>query len=61
MVKAASASLRQWRFDPPIGTRRSVRVPIYFDLVVRRTTFGSIRPDVGLPAGRDRRASRARS
>ena len=49
MVKASSASLRQWRFDPPIGTPAVVRVPIYFDVVGGRTTFGSIRPMSGYP------------
>jgi TonB family protein len=47
MVKAAIASLRQWRFDPPAGAPAVVRVPIYFDVVGRRTTFGSIRPMSG--------------
>jgi TonB family protein len=49
MVKASSASLRQWRFDPPAGAPAVVRVPIYFDVVGRRTTFGSIRPMSGYP------------
>ena len=49
MVKASIASLRQWRFDPPAGTPAVVRVPIYFDVVGRRTTFGSIRPMSGYP------------
>ena len=49
MVKASIASLRQWRFDPPAATPAVVRVPIYFDVVGRRTTFGSIRPTSGYP------------
>jgi TonB family protein len=49
MVKASSASLRQWRFDPPAGAPAVVRVPIYFDVVGQRTTFGSIRPMSGYP------------
>jgi TonB family protein len=49
MVKASSASLRQWRFDPPASAPAVVRVPIYFDVVARRTTFGSIRPMSGYP------------
>jgi TonB family protein len=49
MVKTAIASLRQWRFDPPAGAPAVVRVPIYFDVVGRRTTFGAIRPMSGYP------------
>jgi protein TonB len=49
MVKASIASLRQWRFDPPAGTPAVVRVPIYFDVVGRRVTFGAIRPMSGYP------------
>ena len=49
MVKASSASLRQWRFDPPAGTPAVVRVPIYFDVVGGRTSSGSIRPMSGYP------------
>jgi TonB family protein len=49
MVKASSAALRQWRFDPPSGAAAVVRVPIYFDVVGRRTTFGAIRPMSGYP------------
>ena len=49
MVKASIASLRQWRFDPPAGAPAVVRVPIRFDVVGRRTTFGSIRPMSGYP------------
>jgi TonB family protein len=49
MVNASIASLRQWRFDPPAGTPAAVRVPIYFDVVGRRTSFGSIRPMSGYP------------
>ena len=50
MVKASFASLRQWRFDPPAGRPAVVRVPIYFDVVGRRTTFGAIRPMSGYPS-----------
>ena len=49
MVKASSASLRQWRFDAPASAPAVVRVPIYFDVVGKRTTFGSIRPTSGYP------------
>jgi protein TonB len=49
MVKASIASLRQWRFDPPAGAPAVVRVPIRFDVVGRRTSFGSIRPMSGYP------------
>jgi TonB family protein len=49
MVKASSASLRQWRFEPPAGAPAVVRVPIYFDVVAGRTAFGSIRPMSGYP------------
>ena len=49
MVKASIASLRQWRFDPPASAPAVVRVPIYFDVVGRRTSFGSIRPMSGYP------------
>ena len=49
MVKASIASLRQWRFDPPASAPAVVRVPIRFDVVGRRTTFGSIRPMSGFP------------
>ncbi len=49
MVKASIASLRQWRFDPPSGTPAVVRVPIYFDIAGRKTTFGAIRPASGYP------------
>ena len=49
MAKASIASLRQWRFDPPAGAPAVVRVPIYFDVVGKRTTFGSIRPMSGYP------------
>jgi protein TonB len=50
MVKASSASLRQWRFDPPAGAPAVVRVPIYFDVAGRRTTLGSVRPMSGYPS-----------
>ena len=49
MVKASIGSLRQWRFDPPAGAPAVVRVPIYFDVAARRTSFGSIRPMSGYP------------
>ena len=49
MAKASIASLRQWRFDPPASAPAVVRVPIYFDVVGRRTSFGSIRPMSGYP------------
>ena len=50
MVKASSTSLRQWRFDRPASTPAVVRVPVYFDVVAKRTSFGSIRPMSGYPA-----------
>ena len=50
MAKAAIASLRQWRFDRPASTPAAVRVPVYFDIVGHRTSFGSIRPTSGYPA-----------
>jgi protein TonB len=49
MAKASIASLRQWRFDPPASAPAVVRVPIYFDVVGKRTTFGTIRPMSGYP------------
>jgi TonB family protein len=49
MAKASIASLRQWRFDPPAGAPAAVRVPIYFEVAGKRTTFGSIRPMSGYP------------
>ena len=49
MAKASIASLRQWRFDPPASAPAVVRVPIYFDVVGGRTSFGSIRPMSGYP------------
>ena len=49
MTRASIASLRQWRFDPPAGSPAVVRVPIYFDVVGKRTTFGAIRPMSGYP------------
>jgi TonB family protein len=49
MVKAAIASVRQWRFDPPARAPASVRVPVRFDIPGGRTTFGSVRPLAGYP------------
>lgn len=49
MVRAASDSVRQWRFEAPAETPAVVRVPVRFDMGVSQTTFGTIRPLSGYP------------
>ena len=44
MVKAASESVHQWRFEPPAVAPAGVRVPVRFDTGVSQTTLGAIRP-----------------
>lgn len=49
MVRAASDSVRQWRFEAPATAPASVRVPVRFDTGVSQTTLGTIRPLSGYP------------
>jgi protein TonB len=49
IVKAASASVRQWRFEAPATAPASVRVPIRFDLTGGHAVLGSIKPQSGYP------------
>jgi TonB family protein len=49
MVRAASDSVRQWRFEAPAESPATVRVPVRFDPGVSQTTLGTIRPLAGYP------------
>jgi TonB family protein len=49
MVRSASDSVRQWRFEAPAEAPATVRVPVRFDPGVSQTTLGTIRPLSGYP------------
>ena len=48
MVKASNRVAPPVALRSPASTPAVVRVPIYFDVVARHTTFGSIRPMSGI-------------
>ena len=50
MIRAASESVRQWRFEAPANAPAIVRVPVRFDTGVSQTALGTIRPLSGYPA-----------
>ena len=54
MLKAASSSLMQWRFEPPAAAPAIARCRAQFDLAAGRVTTGTARPISGFAGAPDR-------